>query len=134
MLGNYGLAGLSSWTVFMLLPAWLFMRRFPVSQWATPAIGPLAAIATLDALYMIDCLSNGFFNPIYLVGSGGLICTLPSRTHDGGAAPDPTKPVAFSRPPSEERLATQYMELARALKHQGQTVQAKAAWAHALDS
>ena len=78
MLGNYGFAGLLSWTVFMLLPAYLFLRRFPVSQWATPAIGPLAAIATLDGLYMVDCLSNGFFNLVYLVGSGGLICTLPS--------------------------------------------------------
>ena len=130
MLGNYGLAGLSSWTVFMLLPAWLFMRRFPVSQWATPAIGPLAAIATLDCLYMGDCLSNGFLNLVYLVDYK-VICNLPSAFRTIGLSPDPSTASGLLRPASQESLAIRYKELARTLKNQGRPAQAKAAWARA---
>jgi tetratricopeptide (TPR) repeat protein len=133
MLGNYGCAGLLSWTVFMLLPAWLFTRRFPVNEWATPAVGPLAAIATLEGLYTLDCLSNGFLNPVYLVGFGGLICILPSGFRTVGPSPDPTNASDLLRPASQESLAIRYKELARTLKNQGQPAQAKAAWVHALD-
>jgi tetratricopeptide (TPR) repeat protein len=78
ILGGFGCVGLAIWTLVMVLPAWLFVRRIPVRQWATPAIGPLTALAMLQALYTVDCLSNGFFNLVYLVSSGGLICAAQS--------------------------------------------------------
>jgi tetratricopeptide (TPR) repeat protein len=105
ILGGYGCVGLLTWTLFMILPAWLFLRRFPVYQWATPAIGPLAAIATLQGLYTLDCLSNGFFNLVYLTSSGGLICTLPSAFRRSSSIRDlsasgPIGPLDQSRPGS----------------------------------
>jgi hypothetical protein len=79
-LGYYGCVGLFTWTAVMLLPPWLFLVRFPVRQWGTSAVGPLAVVATLQSLYMVDCLSNGFLNLIYIVASGGLIGALPSES------------------------------------------------------
>jgi hypothetical protein len=76
-LGTYGLVGLTTWTVVMLLPSWLFLSRYSVSEWKTPLVGPLASVAVLLGLYQIDCLVNGFINPIFLVAAGGLICVQP---------------------------------------------------------
>jgi tetratricopeptide (TPR) repeat protein len=72
--GQCGLAGLIAWTVVMILPSWWFLREYSVQQWRTPIVGPLASIAVLLGLYQIDCLLNGFINPILLVAGGGLIC------------------------------------------------------------
>jgi hypothetical protein len=138
LLGHNGCVGVFSWTVMMLLPPWLFLRRFPVSQWATPTIGPIAAIATFQSLYMIDCLSNGFFNLVYLASSGGLICTLPSGFRPRSSVRDigtseQLIPPDSSRPVPQEALADRYKQLARNLKNQGHPAQAKAAWTQALD-
>ena len=43
-------------------------------------VGPLAVVATLLALYVIDCLLNGFINLVYVVASGGLICAMPTES------------------------------------------------------
>jgi hypothetical protein len=161
-LGYYGCAGLFTWTSMMLLPPWLFLKRFPVRQWSSPTVGPFAAIATLQSLYMIDCLSNGFLNLVYIVASGGLICALPPRPRrqaaiaEGGenrhaayldqseprdhviqgASADPAlgSTIGSDFPPvtSQGELAERYKRLARTLKDQGQPVQANTAWAHAL--
>jgi hypothetical protein len=77
-LGCYGLAGLLTWTVVMLLPPLLFLRRFPVGEWKTRSAGPPAAIAMVMAIYAIDCLVNGFVNLVVIVASGGLISILPA--------------------------------------------------------
>jgi Tetratricopeptide repeat len=163
-LGYHGCAGLFTWTLIMILPPWLFLKRFPVRLWSTPTVGPLAVIAMLQSLYMVDCLSNGFLNLIYIVASGGLICTLPrearrkalaqesqgsgqlaglDQSQQGGheingvsatMAPLSVLTVAssFSPASSQNELADRYKKLARMMKDQGQPVQAKAAWVHAL--
>ena len=79
-LGCYGCFGLFSWTTVLLLPPWLFLVRYPVQQWKTYTVGPMVVIAALLGLYMIDCLMNGFLNLVYVVASGGLICTLPMNS------------------------------------------------------
>ena len=162
-LGYYGCAGLFTWTSMMLLPPWLFLKRFPVRQWSSPTVGPLAAIATLQSIYMVDCLSNGFLNLVYIVASGGLVYALPPRPRRQGAIPeergnghvayhgqsDPREHAiqcASAEPAltsttgsglplltSQGELADRYKRLARTLKDQGQPVQAKAAWIQALD-
>ena len=79
-LGYYRCFGLFSWTTVLLLPPWLFLVRYPVQQWKTYTVGPMVVIAALLGLYMIDCLMNGFLNLVYVVASGGLICTLPMNS------------------------------------------------------
>ena len=79
-LGYYGCFGLFSWTTVLLLPPWLFLVRYPVQQWKTYTVGPMVVIAALLGLYVIDCLVNGFLNLVYVVASGGLICTLPMNS------------------------------------------------------
>ena len=160
-LGYYGCAGLFTWTAMMVLPSWLFLRRFPVRQWSSPEVGPFAAIAVLQSIYMIDCLSNGFLNLVYIVASGGLICALPPGSkrqwivaedrengHPGyldqrdprgrviqgtSGDPAPGSTIGNGFPlVTHGQLADRYKQLARALKDQRQPAQAKAAWAHAL--
>jgi hypothetical protein len=72
-LGSYGCVGLLTWTTMMLLPSWLFMFRFPSRQWRDPTVAPMAAMATLLGLYVIDSLANGFLNLSYVVATGGLV-------------------------------------------------------------
>ena len=161
-LGTYGFVGLISWTCLLLLPSWLFMIRYPVRSWATPEVAPLAAVATLLGLYVIDCLMNSFHNLVFTVASGSLICAMPSlayRTtstglskrndriprvddpgsHDErpGATPNGLKSPASGMaglPPStsREQLAHRYMKLARTLRDQRQYAEARNAWTHAL--
>ena len=79
-LGVHGLVGLISWTTVLLLPSYLFLFRYPVRSWATPEVAPLAVLATLLGIYIIDCLMNGFVNLIYGVTTGGLVAAMPSLT------------------------------------------------------
>jgi tetratricopeptide (TPR) repeat protein len=134
-----------------------------VQQWSSPTVGPLAAIATLQSIYMVDCLSNGFLNLVYIVASGGLVCVLPLGLRRQGMIPEErenghvtyhgqsgprehviqcasaepalTSTIGSGLPPvtSQGELADRYKRLARTLKDQGQPVQAKAAWIQALD-
>jgi tetratricopeptide (TPR) repeat protein len=97
-LGHYGLVGLFFWTTFLLLPAALFFVRYPVRQWQGSTVAPLAIVATLLGLYMIDCLLNGFVNLVYITASGGLIGALPSFSrwrmwpHDASESIPSTRP------------------------------------------
>jgi tetratricopeptide (TPR) repeat protein len=161
-LGTYGFVGLASWTLLIVLPSWLFTIRYPVRSWATPAVAPLAAVATLLGLYMIDCLMNSFHNLVYVVASGSLICAMPSRVYRGKATassgshdrnpgvghrglhhewPDvlpsaldiPASGMAGPPPStSREQLARRYLKLARSLKDRKQFDEARTAWTHAL--
>ncbi|MBV8487075.1 MAG: bacterial transcriptional activator domain-containing protein [Planctomycetaceae bacterium] len=160
-LGYYGCVGLTTWTVILTLPSLLFIRRFPVSQWDTPAVAPLAAFATLLSLYNIDCLANGFLNLVLIAASGGLICVRPldfgtkaqgrtgrlsddaqkerlaagkprSSYTDGVKPGIDTKSVPGAVEMSAEQVAARYEQLARTLKNQRQLAEAKSAWTHAL--
>ncbi len=161
-LGYYGCVGLATWTVVLLLPSLLFIRRFPVSQWDSPAVAPVAAFATLLSLYMIDCLANGFINLVLITASGGLVCVRPldfgmKGSSRSGRFRDNAQKVLLvadksghscisgiiepgivkkSAPgaveTSVEQVAQRYEQLARTLKNQGLPAEAKSAWTHAL--
>jgi tetratricopeptide (TPR) repeat protein len=72
-LGTQGIVGLSSILVMFLLPLALTIRRFPVSTWSDPRIGPSVIIALILALTMIDFLSNAMLNPMYPLAIGGIL-------------------------------------------------------------
>ena len=82
----------------MLLPTLLFVCRFPVRLWASPTFAPMAAMATLMALYMVDCLLNGFINLILVVASGGLICAVPSDSKRRASVDDFSEGEPLARP------------------------------------
>ncbi|MBK7644952.1 MAG: SGNH/GDSL hydrolase family protein [Planctomycetes bacterium] len=68
-----GLIGLGAWTLMMLLPALLFLRRHPPSAWRTPLVATGGALALVLALTTADCLMNANINPIYTLIGGGMI-------------------------------------------------------------
>jgi hypothetical protein len=71
-LGQYGFVGLSALTAMLLLPAVLFIRRYPIGAWNTPLVAPAAALALFVPLYMIDNLLNAMINPVYFIAAGAL--------------------------------------------------------------
>ncbi|MCX5662498.1 MAG: O-antigen ligase domain-containing protein [Planctomycetota bacterium] len=93
-LGSCGWVGLTSLTVMMLLPGALVMRKLkPYRLWAEPALAPVAVMVMIPIIYMIDCLPNGFVNPVYICVAGGLAgWVMPVFAY--AAAPAPTAPVA----------------------------------------
>ena len=148
-LGCYGCVGLLAWTTMMLLPPWLFVLRFPVRQWRDPTVAPMAALATLIGLYVVDCLVNGFMNLSYVLACGGLIGAVSSpdtalrtkrkASHDDDRAglhgssvigPD-LEPV--SPEPARQSLVDRYRQLARKLSTEGQLAEAKDALSYAYD-
>ncbi len=89
-LGRNGLAGLTALTIAILLPAWVFMRRFNARLWSHPLCSPGAAWGVVAALYMIDSLANAMVNPIYLLAVGGLTATMnPWKGYRVQRAPEP---------------------------------------------
>ncbi len=71
-LGKRGIVGLTAMTLAILLPAFLFVKSWPVSLWMHPLVAPSIALCVLLALYMADCVSNAMLNPIYMLAAGGL--------------------------------------------------------------
>ena len=162
-LGYYGCYGLTCWTLSLLLAPTLFVKRFRVSEWKSPTIGPAAVLATLLGLYMIDCLLNGFINIVYVVAAGGLMGLTPAvcrrqstfftrvssdrgaeygvlrEDHDGAVNELDVEPLEPDAGGSQvlalpqALLAHRYQELARTLKAQGLAAEARTAWFHALD-
>jgi len=125
-LGMNGCVGLVLMATAMLLPALLFLKRFPVEQWDHSSLAPAAVIAVIVDLYLLDGLFNAQHNEIYLIAAGGLINLVPGRTR----LRDNT--TAWSINP-QQRLVVHYRSLGRSLKDQGQFAEAKTAWLHALD-
>lgn len=72
ILGKTGLFGLGVFTLSLLLPIIIFLKKYSVKSWTHPAIAPSAALAVLLGLYMIDNLLNAMVNPIFAVVAGGL--------------------------------------------------------------
>jgi hypothetical protein len=71
--GVNGLLGVVSLTASMLLPVICFgWFGYPVKTWFNPKVAPAAALGVTLVLYMINCLVNGHFLPIYPMISGGL--------------------------------------------------------------
>jgi hypothetical protein len=74
--GMYGLVGLASITITLLMPLLLLIRRFPASSWAMPEIAPVAVLAITLCLYMLDNLMNDMVNPLFTLTAGGVTGTL----------------------------------------------------------
>jgi O-antigen ligase len=70
--GMYGLFGLASITIAILMPLLLLIRRFPASSWETPGIAPVAVLAITLGLYMLDNLMNDMVNPLFTLAAGGV--------------------------------------------------------------
>jgi len=70
--GMYGLVGLASITIVLLIPLLLLIRRFPASSWATPEIAPVAVLTITLGLYMLDNLMNDMVNPLFILAAGGV--------------------------------------------------------------
>ena len=70
--GMYGLVGLASITIALLMPLLLLIRRLPASSWATPELAPVAVLTIVLGLYMLDNLMNYMANPLFTVVAGGV--------------------------------------------------------------
>jgi tetratricopeptide (TPR) repeat protein len=125
-LGSFGIVGLITWTISLLLPAILFLRRFPVSQWDRPQVAAAAAIAIVVDLALLYGLFNGTPNVIYIIAAGGLANFASARI----SRPATT---ALSGTLDLEQQAAQYRTLGRKLREQGRFVEAKNAWQCAID-
>jgi len=125
-LGLNGCLGLVSMATAILLPAVLFLKRFPVKRWDDPGLAPAVVIAVIVDLYLIDGLFNAMPNVIYIIAGGGLINIVPARTKPR------VKTTAWSTN-SQERLVVRYRSLGRSLKDRGRFAEAKTAWLDALE-
>jgi hypothetical protein len=76
---TFGAVGLVGLFGTLLLPVTLFLWRFPAAEWKQTAIAPAVGLAIVLLLYSIDNLANGFINPVFMLGAGGLAHCVPDR-------------------------------------------------------
>lgn len=74
--GKNGIVGLTSLLLMFAIPVVLFYRRVDVMDWHKPHLAPLSGLAVLICVYWVDCLSNGFINPVFMLAIGGLSASL----------------------------------------------------------
>jgi tetratricopeptide (TPR) repeat protein len=129
--GTNGFVGLISVTLAMLLPAGLFLARFPSERWKQPGLAPVVVIATIVNLFLLDCLVNAMPNVLYVIAAGGLFNIVPSRIRSQTSDHGDDSHARVAR--TEQTLAAQYRARGRASKDQGRLAEAKTAWLHALD-
>jgi hypothetical protein len=70
--GKFGLIGLISMTVSLLMPVLLLAWRIPVRYWSHPGAAPAAALGVLLTQHMSDLCFNAMVNPIFILCAGGL--------------------------------------------------------------
>jgi hypothetical protein len=98
--GQFGLIGLVSLNIALLMPIWLVSWRIPVRYWTQAGAAAPAALSMLLTLHMCDNLFNAMLNPIFIICAGGLTClnfsfrTAPEFT----ARPIAAKPLAPAVP------------------------------------
>jgi len=71
-LGTRGIYGLVLLLLTIQLPMLLLLYRSPPGGWHTRENAPVAVLAVILCLYMIDNLLNAMVNPIYMLFCGGL--------------------------------------------------------------
>jgi hypothetical protein len=151
ILGTKGYVGVTLLYLTLILPAVLFIWRFPARLWGDPrvAVGSLATVFLI--LYVVDCLLNAFPNMIYLTLAGGLVGLEPKQLRTTGAGRG-GKAIVGQTSRSEPRaaalgavatrpgpvdgrimLADRYRRLGRSFKQEGRRNEAEAAWRQALD-
>jgi hypothetical protein len=107
-LSCYGLAGLTALWTAMLLPAARFLCGYPSRLWSQPILAPAAAGAVVLIVFMIDCLSNAMYNPIYVLLAGGVSGMVGTRMPQPAMGGQPPKergapPAGLSRPAAPSR-------------------------------
>jgi hypothetical protein len=71
--GLQGAVGLISFTAVLCVPSLGFCySRYPPSSWSNPKVAPVAALAMVLILYMLDSALNAMVCPVFLVASGGI--------------------------------------------------------------
>ena len=70
--GKFGLIGLISMTVALVMPVLLLAWRIPVRYWSHPGAAPAAALGVLLTQHMADLCFNAMVNPIFILCAGGL--------------------------------------------------------------
>jgi hypothetical protein len=124
-LGNHGIVGLALMTISLLLPAALFLKRFPVSQWQDPSLVSAAAIAVVTDMSLLDGLFNGMLNVVYIAASGGIVNLALARPMGHSTKLSRAMTAA-------EKQVINYQSLGRVFRDQGQYLEAKNAWLCAL--
>jgi hypothetical protein len=85
--GKYGLIGLISMTVSLLIPVLLLAWRIPVRYWSHPGAAPAAALGVLLTQHMSDMCFNAMVNPIFILCAGGLTGMAFSLRHQAQRTP-----------------------------------------------
>jgi O-antigen ligase len=91
--GKFGVVGLGSLLLGLLVPVLALWRRCPPSTWHRPSSAWPWALALVLTLYALDDLVNAMVNPVYLLIAGGLgglaLAPFPAkgRAHAGSATP-----------------------------------------------
>ena len=136
-LGTKGLFGLTLFYLSMVLPAIRFVWQFPVRLWRDPRVAAGTVAAVLLALYMVDCLLNGFVNIIYVTLAGGLMALEPKqlRMMAAGTGKRTINETSITMPTiaGQLALADRKYNLGRTLKGEGRLHEAEAAWRQALN-
>jgi hypothetical protein len=97
-IGNHGVLGLTMMYLSMVLPSIRFAFKYKGRQWADPQIAPAAVLMVILPLWMIDCLLNAMYIPVWVLAAGALAgfvdAPIPSRRQTRGQpASVPTKPI-----------------------------------------
>lgn len=78
--GTHGFVGLAGMLTVLLVPLVVLARRLPAGDWTRPLAAPLAALATVLGLYVIDLIPNAMITPIYTLAAGGMTGLMAFRT------------------------------------------------------
>ena len=78
--GINGLVGLISIFGSIFIPVLYFcLKYFPARTWSHPKIAPAVVLVIIVSLYMLDCLLNDQFNPIFVLANGGITGLIAER-------------------------------------------------------
>lgn len=76
ILGQNGLWGLTMLLTAMVGPSFAFFWKCPARDLGVPEIAPMAALALIPALFMIDCLMNAMMNPLWTLACAATVSAL----------------------------------------------------------
>ena len=94
MFSKYGLVGVGALLLSFAIPIFRVFRRMPRRGWSDPVNGPAAGLAMILFTYWIDCLLNGFLNPLMMIGLGSLAAWRPAvKPAAADSTTTPTKEV-----------------------------------------
>jgi hypothetical protein len=104
-MGRKGLLGLVSITAALMLPGAMLVARLPAGEWFRSAAAPVAALAVVLAIYMIDNLFNAMVNPVFVLVAGGLTgfaCAVGDARRATARAAQPAPGTPRPLPPAGE--------------------------------